>query len=204
MAAIYAGGGFECSIQLRLIGQVTFRHGNPAEVVQRACDQPWYYSNLPACSSVDSTCNLPAGADVTCLNQPSGCGAGDLNGCRATCGHSWQTCGNNNNRRRRTEVHQCAYSNGECALNSESADEIDEGAFLNTFGNWLTTNKAALESAFGNNLDNALAFSGMDFAGNTVGRAGQGTMCWSTSTPGNSVNEMVSASAFRIALITSQ
>ena len=64
MAAIYANGGFECSIQLRLIGQVTFRHGNPVEVVQRACDQPWYYSNLPACSTVAHACNLPAGADV--------------------------------------------------------------------------------------------------------------------------------------------
>ena len=53
--------------------------------------------------------------------------------------------------------------NGECALNSESADEIDEGTFLNTFGNWLTANvnKAAHESAFGNHLDDALAFSGM-------------------------------------------
>ena len=200
MAAIHADGGFECSIQLRLIGQVTFRHGNPAEVVQRACNQPWYYSNMPACSSVDSVCDLPRGADVTCLNQPSGCGAGDLDSCRATCGTSWRTCGN----RRRTEVHQCAYSNGECALNSESADEIDEGTFLNTFGNWLTANRAALESAFGNHLDDALAFSGMDFAGSTVSRAGQGTMCRSTSTPSNFVNEIVSASAFRIALSTSQ
>ena len=198
MAAMYLNGGFTCAIQLRLIGQITFRHGNPAEVVQNACNQRWHYASLPLCSSV-YICNLPSGTDETCLSQQSGCGSNTLNGCYAF-GYSWSTCGN----RRRTTITQQAYTGGSCALYSSSADEIDDSAFLYTFKAWAETHKAALETIFNNNLDNAVALSGNDFTGSTVGKAGVGSMCQSATAPAVSVSQATSPSAFRVALISSQ
>ena len=198
MAALYLNGGFACSIQLRLIGQITFRQGNPAEVVQSACNQPWHYASLPLCSSV-ATCNLPTGTDVTCLRQQSGCGSNTLNGCYAFSS-SWSTCGN----KRRTTITQQAWSSGGCALHSSSANEIDQNVFLYTFRAWAETHKAALETIFNNNLDNAVALSGNDFTGSTVGKAGVGSMCQSATAPAVSVSQATSPSAFRVALISSQ
>jgi len=195
VAAIYANGGFNCDVQVRLIGQITFRHGNPAEIVSNACDQRWHYASLPPCGT-GSVCDLPSGSDVVCLAQQSGCDSGDLNGCRQS-GYGWATCGN----RRLTTITQKA-SGGTCLIDSSSPDEVDTGVLRATFQEWITAHEAALESTFGNGLDSAVLLSGTDFAGNTVGQAGLDTMCGSA--PSSSITKATSTSAFKVAMTVAQ
>ena len=182
-------------MQIRLIGQITFRHGNPAEIVHNTCDQRWHYASLPSCATTD-LCQLPSGADVLCLAQDAGCGSGDLNGCRSFSS-GWATCGN----RRLTNITQQA-SDGQCLLGSSSPDEVDTYVLRKTFDEWITAHHAELESTFGNDLDNAVLLSGTDFAGSTVGQAGLGTMCGSDGS--SSITMSTSKSAFQVAMIVAQ
>ena len=199
MAGLYADGSFACSIQLRLVGQITFRHGTPAAIQQRNCNQAWFYNSLPtasnnACCGGNICTDCPAG-ETTCLVRPAACESSTI-GCYSSSS-SWGQCGN----RVRRRVNQIAYTNGQCALNSNSALEVDHNLMLATLGIWISDNKVALESVFLGTIDNVLLFSGKDFGSSTVGLAGVGTMCRGGN-PASSVNQIRSASAMTNALTT--
>ena len=197
MASLYANGGFNCAITLELVGQVTFRHGTPSEILQRPCDQPWWLG-VRALPDDDPCCTAELQRDVIrhcppgsiCLDDPGGCRT--TSACLGTS--SWSTFGPR-------KTYNLARV---CVVESAAADEVDTSAMLSTFGEWLETNKVVLEAAFGNEIDNALLFSGKDFASSTVGLAEIGTICRSSQMPAHSVNELVSTSAGRAALITTQ
>ena len=195
MAGLYAGGGFACSIQLRLVGQLTFRHGTPSTIVQRDCGQPWYFADTSTaadngCCAASSSCNAacPEGTVTRCVE--SSCTLPST-GC-VKYGAYPSTCG----ARGRTVYHtQDSDGDGVCDADSTSSDEVHTSLMLSTFSDWLTGNKAALESIYGQTIDNALLFSGLDFASSTVGLAGMGTMCASPTTPASSVNQIRTTTA---------
>lgn len=198
MAGLYAQGGFACTIQLRLVGQITFRHGTPATIQQRSCNLPWYYSTLPtnsACCAGNVCTDCPDG-ETLCVDSPSACASSTI-GCYSSSS-SWSSC---RSKVRRT-IRQQVYSNtGTCALTSSSALEVDHNLMLNTLGLWIDANRLALEAVFLGTIDNVLLFSGKDFGSSTVGLAGVGSMCRGSS-PANSVNQIRSTSAMTNALVT--
>ena len=174
VADIYSDGSpFSCRIQIRLVGQITFRHGNPGDIVTRRCDQPWYYDNLP--TAADSACcaattyqairnNCPAG-DSFCFARHPAC-ANTHVGCQ-TYHRSWHTSGTT----RRYMYTLQGYSDGSCATRSTSEFETDENVMLTTSGDWAVANAAELRAIFGGTIDAVMLFSGLDFTGNTVGLA---------------------------------
>ena len=196
MASLYAGGGFACSIQLRLVGQLTFRHGTPSTILQRDCGRSWYYADVTntaannACCAASSSCDAscPEGTMTRCIDssctRPSA-GCVKYGGYPSTCGARGRTVYST----------QDADGDGVCDTDSTSSDEVHTSLMLSTFGDWLTTNNAALESIYGQTIDNALLFSGFDFASSTVGLAGLGTMCADTTKPASSINQIRTTTA---------
>ena len=116
------GNPFRCRIQIRLVGQITFRHGNPEEIVTRRCDQTWQYDSLPtaannACCAATSyrgiRDNCPTG-DTFCLTRMAAC-ANTHVGCQ-TFHRIWQQTGS----QRKYTLTQQGYSDGRCATRSTS------------------------------------------------------------------------------------
>ena len=110
----YSDNVFNCIIQLKLVGQLTFRNGMPSGIEQKDC------------------------ATVACSG-------------------------------------------------STSVNEFDNRLMLITLATWVKTHYSDLSTIYNGDIDDVILLSGLDFASSTVGYAGVGTLCRSTSTAGLSL-----------------
>jgi hypothetical protein len=190
--AIYTSTGFECDVNLRLKGQVSFRAGAPSDIVARSCgDQvPWlsdlYNNNNAACCST-GVCGCAQTGTTYCLGT-NDFGNLDLPGCYSiTRGTS--TCGPNK---------KMVVINVLAEVDSTDPSEIGHAELLETFGQWgMDTVRDELEDIFGD-IDNMHLFTSHDFAGATVGYAGVSGMCGGPASSG--VEELTGTIAYDAAV----
>ena len=179
MAGFYGeGSGFDCELQLRLVGQLTFRAAMPAQIEQRQCDLPWYHAGVA--TAANNRCCAAVGLSILwecpigltdCVELSSGCDGSA--GCYQYQTNWVDMLGSRRNMLSQERV------DGACKL-STSPHELDHHLMLRSLGTWLEANHAALQTVFAGQIDAVMLFSGLDFASRFVGLAGIGTMCGAT------------------------
>lgn len=193
MAGYYSSASFNCNIVLKLVGQLTFRYGLPGSIKTRACNLRWYYntymwrtSNAATCCNSNSLCSDCSIGTTKCLEFTGSCSNSNAMGCYSASS-GWQSCTSSGNTRRVERKYQTGNGNN-CAAQSLSATEIDHSLMLDDFGDWAENNYAQLTSIFGGQIDALMIFSGLDFAGQSIGLAGVSSMCADSNRPATSVS----------------
>lgn len=188
VSSLFQDSNFNCSIDLELVGQVTFKYEMPQEIVQQSCDQEWYFDSLPDTAS-DSCC----GSENPCSDCPQGtsmCLSRDLRcenvtrGCFDKTNTRTEVCPNNIVR---TTIYQEA-ENDLCRPRSTSLREYDADTMLTTLGSWLAEHDGQLRSAFGSNIDNVALFTRRNLPGAITGISEIGTQCSGAVVVSKSVN----------------
>lgn len=159
LALLYLDNDWDCRFELKLIGQITFRHGLPSGITQRNCSLPWYIQDLNlstaennACCASGDPCNpaCPVGVSTKCLNVSGNATYADVFnapvGCySASMDTSSEICESN------------AAGLDTWTLRDSPEFRTTNGndvyMLLRTFSSWIRTHKSELATIFGGEWD---------------------------------------------------